>query len=102
MGSSSPRLVWSPEAEGDLVSMWHQGAETWTEELADNHLLEIEAACDRLLDDPMLGRPRHELMAVMHSLPVRLHVVFYQLSKRTIEVVRLLHQRMDMEHVFPS
>jgi toxin ParE1/3/4 len=65
-------------------------------------LFEIEAACDRLLDDPMLGRPRHEIMAGMRSMPVRRHVVFYQLSKRTIEVVRVLHQRMDVEHVFPS
>jgi hypothetical protein len=40
--------------------MWRQGAEAWTEELADEHLFEIEAACDRLLDDPTLGRPRHE------------------------------------------
>jgi toxin ParE1/3/4 len=102
MGSSSARLVWSPEAEDDLVSIWRHGAEAWTEELADNHLFKIEAACDRLLDDPMVGRPRHELMTGMRSLPVRPHVVFYQLSKRTIEVVRVLHQRMDVEHVFPS
>jgi plasmid stabilization system protein ParE len=61
-----------------------------------------EAACDRLLDDPMLGWPRHELMPGMRSMPVRPHVVFYQMSKRTIEVVRVLHQRMDVEHVFPS
>jgi toxin ParE1/3/4 len=84
------------------VDMWRQGAEAWTEELADNHLFEIGAACERLLDDPMLGRPRHELMAGMRSMPVRPHVVFYQLSKRTNEVVRVLHQRMDVKHVFPS
>jgi toxin ParE1/3/4 len=102
MGSNSPRLVWSPEAEDDLVSIWRHGAEAWTEEMADKQLFEIEAGCDRLLDDPMLGRGRHELMAGMRSMPVRPHVVFYRLSKRTIEVVRVLHQRMDVEHVFPS
>jgi ParE toxin of type II toxin-antitoxin system, parDE len=40
--------------------------------------------------------------AGMRSMPVRPHVVFYQISKRTIEVVRVLHQRMDVEHVFTS
>jgi toxin ParE1/3/4 len=100
MGSNNPRLVWSPDSEDDLVSIWRHGAAERTEEIADRHMFKIEVACDRLIDEPMLGRPRDELLAGMRSLPVRPHVVFYQISKRTIEVVRVLHQRMDAEQVF--
>jgi toxin ParE1/3/4 len=100
MTNNNRRLVWSPDSENDLVAIWRHGAAEWTEEIADRHLLEIEVACDRLIDEPMLGRPRDELLVGMRSLPVRPHVVFYQISKRTIEVVRVLHQRMDVEQVF--
>jgi toxin ParE1/3/4 len=100
MGSDNSRLLWSPEADDDLIWIWRRGVEEWTEELADKHLFEIEAACDRLLDDPSLGRARDELVAGMRSIPVHPHVVFYQVAKRTIEVVRVLHQRMDVEEVF--
>ena len=28
-------LLWAPEAEADLISIWGYGAEEWSEEVAD-------------------------------------------------------------------
>jgi toxin ParE1/3/4 len=100
MGSADYRLLWSPEAEDDLLSIWHYGAARWSAEAADAHLFLIEAACDRLCYDPLLGRARPELLVEIRSISVRPHVVFYQVSKRAVEIVRVLHEHMDVEHVF--
>jgi plasmid stabilization system protein ParE len=56
MAGGSGRLVWSPEAEADLVAIWRWGADTWSEELSDRHLFEIELACEWLLDNPLFGK----------------------------------------------
>ena len=58
MGENSHRLMWSADANEDLMSIWQFGAEEWSEEIADRHLFEIEHMCGRLIETPMLGKPR--------------------------------------------
>ena len=100
MGAVEYRIVWSGDAEEDLISMWRWGAQEWSGDIADRHLFDIERACERLTDDPMLGRARDELIADIRSLSVRPHIVFYRTAERQVEIVRVLHQRMDVERVF--
>ena len=100
MGAGEYRLLWSPEAEEDLISIWRWSAREWSEEIADRHLFDIENACDRLIDDPMFGRARDELIRGVRSVPAHPHLVFYRIARRQVEVVRVLHQRMDAERVF--
>ena len=42
----------------DLFSIWLYSANEWSPKQADKHLCEIGSICDRLLDDPELGRSR--------------------------------------------
>jgi toxin ParE1/3/4 len=100
MGVGRLRLIWSADANEDLISIWHYGADEWSEQIAEKHLFEIEHMCGRLVEMPTLGKPRDELIAGMKSFVVRPHVVFYQLSKGELEVVRILHQRVDVEGAF--
>ena len=100
MRESERRISRSPEADDDLVSMWLYGANEWSPEQADKHLFEIESTCDRLVDDPGLGRTRDELVVGLRSIAIWPHVVFYRESKSEIEIVRVLHQREDVGTVF--
>jgi toxin ParE1/3/4 len=93
-------VIRSHEADNDLVSIWLYRADEWSPEQADKHLLEIEVVCNRLLDDPELGKPRDDLIAGMRSTFVRPHVVFYRFLKNNIEIVRVLHQREDASTLF--
>ena len=36
-------LLWAPEAEADLISIWEYGAEEWSGEVADAHMRLIGA-----------------------------------------------------------
>jgi len=100
MEAPKHRLVWSPEAEQDLLSIWSYGANEWSPDVADEHERILWRACERLLDNPELGRSRNELIAGLRSILVDPHTVFYQVSKHTIEIVRVVHQREDIESIF--
>src|SRR5581483_11443862 len=99
METDEGALVWSPQAEEDLISIWQWGAQEWSAHVADEHLFNIDRACERLTDHSMLGKARDELIAGVRSLPVRPHVIFYRAGKGHVQIVRVLHQQMDVEHV---
>jgi toxin ParE1/3/4 len=100
MRESERRITRSPEADDDLVAIWLYGARAWSPEQADEHLFEIESLCDRLIDEPELGRPRDELVIGIRSIVIRPHVVFYRVSNTEIGIARVLHQREDVGAVF--
>ena len=95
-----PRLVWSREAENDLVSIWRYGAEEWSPSLADDHERAIDRAAQRLVHNPHVGRSRDELIVGLRSTLADPHVIFYKLSSDRIEIVRVVHQSEDVETIF--
>ena len=102
MSSRSGQVFRSRDAAEDLVSLWQFGAEEWSPERADQHLREIDALCDRLLDEPELGRTRDELLHGMRSFPMPPHILFYTQSSAGIYLVRVMHERSDVDTAFAS
>jgi toxin ParE1/3/4 len=100
MAENSRPLVWSPEAEQDLLLIWSYGADEWSPDTADDHQRALWHACQRLLDNPELGRSRDELIDGLRSILVDPHAVFYRISPHAVEIVRVLHQREDIEVIF--
>ena len=100
MTAGSKHLFRSRDAAEDLISIWLFGAEEWSPELADKHLRDIDTICDRFLDQPELGRKRGDLQPGIHSILVRPHVIFYKQSASGIYLVRVLHQRHDVDAAF--
>ena len=94
------RLLWSSEAEGDLLSVWHYGVQEWSPSTADKHEHLIWRACNRLREHPELGRTRDELLLGMRSILINPHVVFYRISDSAIEIIRVTHQHEDIETTF--
>jgi toxin ParE1/3/4 len=100
MAEHKRRLVWSAEAEDDLLSIWRYGNEEWSPAVADQHERTLWRACQRLLENQELGRSRDELIVGLRSLLVDPHVVFYRTSPIAIEIVRIVHEREDTEMIF--
>jgi toxin ParE1/3/4 len=100
MSANNYPVLWSRDAHQDLLTIWHFGAQEWSPDMADRHLRDIEDMCERLRDDPKLGRTRDDLIPGIRSLLVRPHVVFYQISPTAIRIVRILHQRFDTDTLF--
>jgi plasmid stabilization system protein ParE len=57
------QLVWSPEAEADLLLVWQWGAQHFSPETADSHLRDIERAAERLAEFPEAGVARDQIVS---------------------------------------
>ena len=85
----------SPAAERDLIDIWLYTAERWDERQADLYLDQIAAALDRLRERPEIGTDSSDVRPGYRRLAVGSHRIYYRVSKQTVEVIRVLHARMD-------
>jgi toxin ParE1/3/4 len=93
-------VVWSPEAEGDLLVIWHRGATRFSPRVADEHLREIHRAAMRLATAPLMGRVRSDLRPAMREIVIYPTVLFYRVKRGQVEVVRVVDGRRDIAALF--
>ena len=83
-------------AKGHLKSIWQYTFETWGEHKADAYLMEIEEKLNMLAENPNLGRGRPDVKANYYSPELNKHVVFYLFDEQHVDVIGVLHERMDV------
>ena len=92
----------TPEAELDLRGIWSYTRDTWGQQKANDYLRQIKTCLDVLCGHPEMGRLRNEIRTGYRSMVQAQHVVFYRINDEQLEVVRILHHRMDMKELFRS
>lgn len=85
----------TPAAQQDLASIWDYTNERWGVGQAEKYIREIQAAIERVGQDPVRGRSREDVREGYRSYPIGSHVVFYLTHADRVDVVQILHQRMD-------
>jgi toxin ParE1/3/4 len=85
----------TPAARRDLSEIWDFTEERWDAGQAEKYLTEIQAAIERITVDPYRGRACDEIRPEYHRYSIGSHLVFFTVSSDTVDVVRILHQRMD-------
>ncbi|WP_321402105.1 type II toxin-antitoxin system RelE/ParE family toxin [Maridesulfovibrio sp.] len=96
------KIRFTPAAKEHLKDIWKYSFETWGEAKADSYLMDIETRLKSLLANPELGRSRPEIKPGYHSISVNKHVVFYLISQTHIDIIGVLHQRMDIKSNLPT
>ncbi len=86
----------TPSAKSDLIETWHYAVKTWGEKQAEKYLQEVEAKLDKLAANPKLGLQRPEIHPEYYSFPVGKHIIFYLQSDNHINVIGILHGKMDI------
>lgn len=86
----------TPAAQADLEGIWEYTVDVWGLAQAERYVDDIQAACEGLVRRDRIGR-RVEVREGYLKYPVGRHLVFYRMRGDGIEVVRVLHQRMDTE-----
>ena len=86
----------TPKADRDLAQIWRRTNENWGKSQANKYLQLLEKGFLMLLHHPKSGKARDEIRRGYRSLPVENHVVFYRIRDKDIEIVRILHQRMEV------
>lgn len=91
-----PNYRLTPAAKSDLLEIWNYTVETRGEKQAEKYLLDIEVKLDQLSANPKLGRQRPEISLDYYSFPVGKHIIFYLHSGNYIDIIGILHGRMDI------
>lgn len=87
----------SPAAQADLGDIWDYSARNWGTTQADRYVRHIRGACEMIVATPKQGLAIDDIRPGYRKLAVQSHVLFYRITDvGIIEVVRVLHQRMDV------
>jgi toxin ParE1/3/4 len=96
------RLRIAPQAEEDLDSIWfYVATESASVEVADRLVDSLTSRFLLLSRHPYVGRSReHEFCPGMRSLAVSEYVIVYTIEQDSIQVLRMVHGRRDLESIF--
>lgn len=85
-------------ARRDIAAIHRFTRRHWSRSQADGYRARLAAAFDRLLSFPEAGREWRPGMSSLRCLPCGSHLVFYLITSGTLDIVRILHERMDARH----
>lgn len=90
------------KAVEDLTAIWEYTVENWSEEQADRYYNMLVGSCRKIAENPTLfGRSYEEVTERLLGFKANRHIIFYRLVEREeVEVVRILHERMDLKDKF--
>lgn len=92
---SAHRYRLTPAAQRDLSSIWDFTVGRWDADQAETYVLEIQSAIERIAEQPDRGRPVDEIRAGYRRYAIGSHLIFFVESHDGVNVIRILHQRMD-------
>ena len=93
------KVILRQEAIDDLNNIWDYTFEKWSENQADKYYATIKFACKGISENPEIGKEYAEISRNLLGLKSGKHIIFYHLiSENEIEVIRILHERMDLKN----
>ena len=90
------KIVLHEDAEQDLEEIWFYTFQKWSLEQADRYYNLIFKEIDLLASRPQIGKDIGYLKEDYHSAKVKSHLIFYKFSKTEIQIIRILHENMDI------
>ncbi|WET02152.1 type II toxin-antitoxin system RelE/ParE family toxin [Flavobacterium sp. YJ01] len=89
------------KAVEDLADIWNYTFEEWSEKQADKYYLLLLDSCQEVAENPNLGKKYDNVTEKLLGYKSNEHILFYRIiSKQEIEIIRVLHGRMDLKTKF--
>ncbi len=90
----------SNEAQRDLENIWLYTFENWSTEQADRYYNLILDEIEYLSKNPQIGKDYSHVRKDYLRSRVKSHFIFYKINQKEnlIEIIRILHQQMDIEN----
>lgn len=93
------KVILRQKAIDDLNDIWDYTFEQWSEKQADKYYATLKFACKEIGENPEIGREYPGITNNLFGLKSGKHIIFYHLiSDNEIEVLRILHERMDLKN----
>lgn len=91
------QVVLSPKAKSDLSDIWDYTLAEWAIEQAEKYIRDLWAAMQAQALDSSTSTDIGDVRKGYRKFRSASHVIFFKLTDGGIDVVRILHQRMDFE-----
>lgn len=91
------RVQFTPAAAADLDAIWTYTLEQWGEAQAIRYIRDIQVACSGLAEGRLSGRSAENIRPGYFKAVCGTHLIFYRFTVEALIVIRILHQRMDID-----
>ncbi|MBV8747663.1 MAG: type II toxin-antitoxin system RelE/ParE family toxin [Xanthobacteraceae bacterium] len=89
--------VLSRRAREDLREIWNYTADRWDDDQADRYVRQLHRAVELIAMNPERGRSYEHVRRGYRMFPAGAHMIFFRQVQDRINIVRVLHQRMDFQ-----
>jgi toxin ParE1/3/4 len=87
----------SSKAAADLSGIWDYTARQWNPDQADRYIRAIRDACEALANGRQQGQDASHVRTGYRKQVAGMHMLYFRATRdEDIEIVRILHQRMDV------
>ncbi len=94
-------LVFSPSAREDLRQIVEYVGDAAGVDVAAEVIRRIREKCRLIAETPgTIGTGRDELRSGVRSFAAKPYVLFFRYTDSTVEIIRVLHGRQDVESAF--
>lgn len=89
----------SHEANQDIQSIWIYTYENWSKEQADRYFNLLMEEIEYVTKNPESGKDYSHVRRGYLRTRIKSHFIFYRINRKDeeIEIIRILHQRMDLK-----
>lgn len=87
----------SKKAISDLNEIWLYTVERWSVAQADRYYSLIIEEINYICRNASAGKNMDHVRKGYRATKVKSHLIFYRVNNDTLDVIRILHERMDID-----
>lgn len=89
----------SQKASQDIENIWLYTFENWSIKQADRYYDLIINEIEYIAENPKSGKDYNTVRKGYFRSRIKSHFIFYKINRKNeeVEIIRILHQRMDIE-----
>ncbi|UVC17868.1 type II toxin-antitoxin system RelE/ParE family toxin [Mesorhizobium onobrychidis] len=85
----------SPKAKADLDDIWDHSLKDWGLERAEAYILTVHSIINLIDQFPAMAKNAENIRPGLLKYPIGSLVLFLRIGDQYIDIVRILHQRLD-------
>ena len=89
------RFILSPLAQSDFDTIWATSEANWGIDQAEVYTRLLWRHIETIATHPAIGQACPEIRAGYYRYPAGQHVLFYRFVDGGVDIVRVLHERME-------
>lgn len=93
------KYILTNKAVNDLSKIWFYTFENWSEKQADKYYQSLINSFEEISENPDKGQNYIEIAKEIKGFKINKHIIFYHINNLNfVEIVRILHQTMDLRN----